>query len=233
MDSSQTFENGAGAWIGILEDHFKERRKAFLIFDTDHVLKHISEYASDLLEIHANQIGIMTFSDLFPRLVTNPDMLVDSKPIDVRLNIDQKPGLNGYVIWIELRMREFTSTYRKVSSLKSYSEIKPIFDQFEIGFLILDKNGVVSDLNDHIQHIFRLPGEWIGRNLFTFPPLHQNKLSEFIQNFIAGKNKYRSKAFKIKYSSDAHPVSIQMSGIQLHDLAGNISGALIGCKKDT
>ena len=234
-------------WLKILEEHFKERRKAFLVFDGDHILKHVSDYASDLLEIPANQIGVITFTDVFPRARKNNDVLVDSnlsmhkiqdvtyttpsgKPVEVRISFDKNPGINGYVIWVELHERELTSTYRKVSSLKSYSDLKPMFDNFDLGFLILDKNGVVADLNQQVKYIFRLPGEWIGRNLFTFPPLHQNKLSEFIQKFISGRSKYNSKIFKIKYSSNAEPVKIHLSGIQLYDLAGDISGALFSCK---
>ena len=91
---------------------------------------------------------------------------------------------------------------------------------------------MVTDLNDRVRHIFRLPGEWIGRNLFTFPPLHQNKLSDFIQKFISGRSKYNSKVFKIKYSSSADSVHIKLSGIQLYDLAGELSGVLISCQMD-
>ena len=249
MYSGSTYGGYAAEWLGILEDHFKERRKAFLVFDSDHVLKHVSDYATDLLEIPANQIGVVTFGDVFPRAGKSPDMLVDSnffmqrvqdvtyttpsgKPVEIRINLDKNPGMNGYVIWVELHEREFTGTYRKVSSLKTYSDLRQIFDSFDLGFLILDKNGVVTDLNDRVKNIFRLPGEWIGRNLFTFPPLHQNKLSDFIQKFISGRSKYNSKVFKIKYSSSADSVHIKLSGIQLYDLAGELSGVLISCKMD-
>jgi PAS domain-containing protein len=247
--SGETYKNNPGDWIDILEEHFKERRKAFLVFDIDHLLKYVSEYASDLLEIRSNQIGVMTFSDLFPRAGNVPNILVDSnylfkkvqdityttpsgKPVDIRFNLDQKPGMNGYVIWVELRERELTGTYRKISSLKPYSDMKHVFDSFEMGFLILDKDGVVADLNDHIKHLLRLPGEWEGCNLFTFPPLHQNKLSDFIRKCITGRSKHNSKVFKIKYSSKADSVNIRMSGIQLYDLTGAILGALISCKTE-
>ncbi len=249
MYSGQTYENKSGEWIDILEEHFKDRGKAFLVFNADHILKHISDYASDLLEIPANQIGVMNFSDLFPRVVSKPDMLADSnfllqktrdytymkpsgKQVDIRLNLDQKPGMNGYLVWIELRLRDVTGLFKKVSPLKSYSHMKHIFDSFKMGFLVLDINGTVIDLNDHFKHIFRLPGEWIGQNLFTYPPLQQNKLSDFIHRTINGRKQHSEKTFRIKYSSQAESINIIISGVQIFDLAGNLSGALFSCKQE-
>ena len=249
MYSGERYENNPSDWIDILEEHFKERRKAFLVFDNDHLLKYVSEYASDLLEIRSNQRKGICDGSRRSRTGNVPNMLVDSnylfkkvrdityttpsgKPVDIRFNLDQKPGMNGYVIWVELRERELTGTYRKISSLKPYSDMKHIFDSFKMGFLILDKNGVVVDLNDHIKHLLRLPGEWEGCNLFTFPPLHQNKLSDFIRKCITGRSKHNSKVFKIKYSSNADSVHIRMSGVQLYDLTGATLGALISCKTE-
>ena len=37
-------------WLNILESYFNQRKKAFLIFDDNHVLRYISDYAKEILE---------------------------------------------------------------------------------------------------------------------------------------------------------------------------------------
>lgn len=237
-------------WINILEDHFNERKKAFLVFGSDHKLVHVSEFALEILELNENQVGVMTVSDIFPGGTKNPDLLIGAdynfqkiydityttpsgRPVDLRLNIDQSRGRRGYIMWLELRSREITGTYRKVSSLAPYKDFIQLFDKLGIGAVLLDRNGLIIEHNQDFKKMLRLPGEWEGRNIYTFPPLHNNKLSDFIRNCISGKKKSDTKKFKIKYSSSNEPVHFLMSGIQISDLTGSPIGALISCRTES
>lgn len=236
-------------WMQILEDHFHERRKAFLVFDSEHQLVHISDYAREILEINESQIGIMTLIDIFPGEKKNPDLIVGSdynfqkvhdvtyttpsgRQVEIRLNIDQIKGGKGFLLWLEHRSRDITGTYRKISSLEPYREFVNVFNIFNLGFMLLDRNGVIIEHNEDLKKILRLPGEWEGRNIFTFPPLHNNKLSDFIRNSISGKKKSDARKFKIKYSSTAAPVQILLSGTQISDLTGSPIGAIISCRSE-
>jgi len=173
-------------WIEILEDHFREQNKAFLIFDRDNILLYFSEYAREILEVSNNQIGVLSVYDLFPQAKKNPNFILDhnhrymkvndftyttpsGKPLDVRFNLEKRPGLSGYVVWIEPRMRDTTTTFRKISTFDVHKNLKPIFDSYKLGFMIINKHGLIIDHNERIKNVLRLPGEWEGRNIFTFP----------------------------------------------------------------
>jgi len=234
-------------WIRILEEHFRERRKAFLVFDKDHVLIHTSDYAREILEISGTQAGIMNARDLFPSDQKTPQLLMNhkyphqkihdityttpsGKLVDIRLNIDQKPGSEGYMLWLEPKYRDITGTFRKVSSLEPYKDFNDIFTEFDIGFMLINRDGIIIDYNDQIKHMFRLPGEWKGQNIFTYPPLQENKFSRFIRRCISGRKKTDAKSFKVKYSSKAESLVIKLSVMKLTDQTGNATGALITCR---
>ena len=234
-------------WINILEDHFREKNKAFLVFDRENTLQHVSQYAMDILGVTANQIGVLSVYDLFPQAKQNPNFIPDhnsrymnvndftyttpsGKPIDVRFNLDKKPGMSGYIVWIEPRMRDTTGTFRRISSFDLYKDLKPIFDSSGLGFMIIDRNGMIIDHNKTIKYVLRLPGKWKGRNIFTFPPLQKIRFEEFIYQSINKQPAGDSKVVKIQYSSKAEPVKIHMSVSRISDTSGSAAGALISCR---
>ena len=53
-------------WLNILESHFNHRKKAFLIFDDNHVLRYISDLAREILEFDETLMGFVTLNELFP-----------------------------------------------------------------------------------------------------------------------------------------------------------------------
>jgi hypothetical protein len=234
-------------WIDILEAYFREQNRAFLIFDRDNILRYVSDFAHDILEITDNQIGMLSVYDVFPRSRNNSNFILDKnnkyikvndftyttpsgKPVEVRFNLDRKPGSSGYIVWIEPRMSDSTGTFRKITTYDIHKKLKPIFDSNELGFMIIDKRGLIIDHNEQIKYVLRLPGEWEGRNIFSFPPLHEIKFEEFIHNCLNSRSGKDSKIFKIKYSSKAVPLKIRMSVIQIQDPAGAAIGALISSR---
>lgn len=247
MDQQNPFSH---KWIQVLQNHFSDRKKGFLVFDTGNKLIHISDFAAEILEIHENQIGMMNLSDIFPGEKRNPDLLIGSdynfqkvhdltyttpsgRPVDIRLNIDENPGRHGYMMWLELRSRDITGTYRKISSLSPYKEFIKVFDKFGIGAILLDRNGLIIEYNYDFKKLLRLPGEWAGRNIYTFPPLHNNKLSDFIRNCISGQKKFDTRKFKIQYSSNAEPAQVIMSGVQISDVTGSPIGVILSCRTES
>jgi PAS domain-containing protein len=224
-------------WIKILEDYFSNRRKAFLVFDHEHVLLHISEYAQEILELEENQTGISTLKDIFELPRNIPDLLLDQndgiqavhdityttpsgRPKEIRISLEQQSALSGYVVWVEEKSRDLTTMVTKISPFNSFKRLKFVFDKLEVGYIILNKDGIVEDYNDQFKQILQLPGEWFGRNIFTLPAVHENKLGIFLLNSIQEIGVPQAKLFNFRYSGSNRRVKIRWTGISLTDLRG-------------
>jgi len=236
-------------WIQILEDHFTHRRKAFLVFDNEQLLLHISDYAGEILELEENQAGLQTLKDLFELPKNIPDLLLDQndllqavhdityttpsgRPKEVRISMEQHSTLSGFVVWIEEKSRDITTTITKISPFNSFKRLKNLFDKLEVGYIILNKDGIVEDYNDKFKQILQLPGEWQGRNIFTFPAVHENKLGIFFLNSIQEIDMPQTRLFNFRYSRSEQRVRIRWIGISLTDLRGIGIGALICAKPE-
>jgi PAS domain-containing protein len=237
-------------WIQILEDHFTYRRKAFLVFDNEQVLLHLSDYASEILELEVNQTGLRTLSDLFELPRNIPDLLLDQngllqaahdityttpsgRPKEIRLSMEQHSTLSGFVVWVEEKSRDITTTITKISPFNSFKRLKILFDKLDVGYIILNKDGIVEDYNEKFRQILQLPGEWQGRNIFTFPAVHENKLGIFFLNSIQEIDMPQTRLFNFRYSASQERVRIRWIGISLSDLRGNGIGALICAKAES
>ena len=231
-------------WLEILEEHFRGRRKGFLIFDNEMVLKYISEYALDVLETDHYQPGIDRLPEILPLPVDIPDLLLDSdnffrtvhdlvittpagRSKEVRVNFEQEPGKQGMVVWIEPRTRDLTGSLRRISVFDPLKPLSGLFEAIDAGCLLLDANAVVIEYNDLIKHLLRLHGEWRGKVIFTYPPMQEKKLHEFIRRCLYEKNTVHRQKFKINYSSKSRPVQLQFSGMQVCDPRGEAIGALL------
>jgi hypothetical protein len=236
-------------WTQILEDHFTYRRKAFLVFDDKHVLVHTSDYAREILELEENQTGFSTLQDLFELPKNVPDLLLDQnnlvqavhdityttpsgRPKEVRMSMEQHSTLGGYVVWIEEKGRDLTTTITKISPFNSFKRLKILFDKLDVGYIILNKDGIVEDYNDKFKQILQLPGEWQGRNIFTFPAVHENKLGIFFLNSIQEINMPQTRFFNFRYSGSDRRIRVRWIGISLSDLRGMVIGALICAKPE-
>ena len=104
-------------WLEIFEEHFRGRRKGFLIFDSEMVLRYISGYAQEVLETDHYQTGLDKLSEILPLTGNIPDLLLDSdnffqtvhdmvimtpagRSKEVRVSVEQVPGKQGVVVWI-------------------------------------------------------------------------------------------------------------------------------------
>ena len=249
MNNNNSSSNTRFNWINILEMHFNARAKAFVIFDKENIARYISDYARDILEIDDNSIGFITFNELFLAKSNTPNFLFDEngeyhttydityttpsgRPIEIRLHQDINKSILGYVVWIELRSREMTSVYKKVSAIDHYKQFKQLFSELDLGFMIINREGIIVDYNNIIKHVLRLPGDWEGRNIHTFPPLHQSNFKEFFQACLSNNNRRLSKKVKIQYSSKAGSVNLQLSGIPLSDFMGEKVGILLASKRE-
>lgn len=234
-------------WLDILESHFNQRKKAFLIFDESNILRYISEYARDILELDESQIGFVTQNELFPPSDKNPHFLIDKnysyqtvndfvyttpsgRSKELRINQDSAIGkigdISGYIIWIESKRRDITAVYRKVSSLDPYKEFDWLFEQNNIGFILIDKEGLIIKHNEIVKKYIREPGEWMGRNILTFPFLHQHDIATVISKGIKS-NKPQLKKYKLKSSGIFDTLEVILSVLSLTDLEGSIVGAVI------
>ena len=236
------------SWLDILESHFNQRKKAFLIFDETNILRYISEYAREILELDESHISIMTQNELFPPTDKNPQFLVDKnysfqtvhdivyttpsgRSKELRINRDSGiqtiAELTGYIIWIESKRRDITAVYRKVSSLDPFRNFDWLFEQNNIGFILVDKEGSIVKHNETIKKYISEPGDWQGHNVLTFPFLHQYGIASLISNGIKSSNKPISKIYKLKYAGISDPVEIKFSVLSLTDLEGSIIGAIL------
>ena len=235
-------------WLDILESYFNQRKKAFLIFDESNVLRYISEYAKDILELDDSHVGFITQDELFPPSDKNPQFLIDKnysfqtvhdfvyttpsgRSKELRINRDsgiQSVGeISGYIIWIESKRRDITAIYRKVSSLDPYRNFDWLFEQNKTGFMLIDKEGVIVGHNEIIKKYIREPGEWKGRNVLTFPFLHQHDLAALISNGMKSSSKPQSKTYKLKSTGIFDTLEVKFSVLSLTDLEGITVGAIL------
>jgi hypothetical protein len=235
-------------WLNILESHFNQRKKAFLIFDDSHVLRYISDYAKDILEFDENLIGFVTLNELFPPTEKNPQFLVDKdysfQPIhdilyttasgrskELRINRDtslQSIGdISGYVIWLEAKSRDITAIYKRVSSLDPYREVGWLFDEYSLGYILINKEGIIEKSNDKIREYIREPGEWKGRNIYTFSFMHQHGITTLIMKSLKNSKNRRSVKIAVKLVGSQLPLELKWSVLPLTDLEGSVVGAMI------
>ena len=236
--------DGQPIWLEILEEHFRGRRKGFLVFDTEMVLRYISDYAVEFLETEHHQDELVKISEILPLPNNIPDLLLDQdnyfrtvhdlvvmtpagRSKEVRVSFEQEPGKRGLVVWIEPKGRDITGTLRRISVFDQIKLLKGLFDSIDTGYLLLDTNAVVVEYNDLIKHLLRLPGEWRGKVIFNYPPLQERKIREFIQQCLLEKQSVQRQKFKINYSSSSKAIQLQFSGVQVTDPRGEAIGALV------
>jgi PAS domain-containing protein len=243
LNSSTDGEN----WLQILEDHFRRRGKAFLIFDRKHILKFISQYAQDILEIYGDHIDYLSFIDIFPQLPENPNFLFDKdysfqtthevtyttasgRPQDLRVTMEPDADANGYVVWVEAKSRDVTATYRKVSAYDQFIKMGWLFDQNELGYLILSLEGIIQAYNTNFKKILNLSGDWRGHNIFKFTPLHKSKIMTLIKHSLQDVNNPISKSFKFKNSRFSKSYLVQWCAYPLTDIRGMKTGIFISTR---
>lgn len=231
-------------WIQILEEHFKSKRKAFLVFDRSHNLKHVSDFAQDILEIYEDQMDCITFNDLFPQLSDNHDFLLDKeyffqtihdvtyttasgRPQELRIHLEQEEGATGYIVWVEAKSRDITAIYKRVSPFEPFKRLGWLFQQNRLGYLILNNNGIIQDYNEYFKKVLNIHGDWIGRNIYNFPPIHQTKLSAFIHKSLQNADQPISKVFKLKRSRFSHKFRVSWYTHPLTDISGQLIGVFM------
>jgi hypothetical protein len=236
------------SWLNLLESHFNQRKKAFLIFDKRHVLRYISDHAKEILEFDDQLMGFVTINELFPPSEKDPHFLVDQdysfQPIqdvlymapsgrskELRISRDSElqtiGDKSGYIIWLEAKSRDITAVYRRVSSLDPYRNMGWLFDESNQGYILINKEGIIEKSNDKIRKYINEPGEWKGRNLYTFSFMHQHGITSLIAKCLKNPQNKFSQNILLKSGSIEHPVQIKWSILPLTDLEGSILGAII------
>jgi len=235
-------------WLNILESHFNHRKKAFLVFDGSHILRYISDYAKEILELDDHLMGFVTLNELFPPSEKNPQFLVDKdysfetihtifyttpsgRSKELRINRDSElqtiGDISGYIIWIESKSRDITAIYKRVSSLDPYRDIGWLFDESNQGYILINKEGIIEKSNDKIKKYISEPGDWKGRNIYTFAFMHQHSIINLIAKCLKNaKNKY-TKNIMLKITGIDLPQEVKWSILPLTNLEGSIVGAII------
>ena len=235
-------------WLNILESHFNHRKKAFLIFDDNHVLRYISDLAREILEFDETLMGFVTLNELFPPIEKNPQFLVDkdysyqpihdilyttpsgrSKELRINRNTELQTigDLSGYIIWIEAKSRDITAVYRRVSSLDPYREVGWLLDEHDLGYILINKEGIIEKSNEKIREYIREPGEWKGRNIYTFSFMHQHGITSLIMKCIKSIRNRRTITISLKSPGIQDALELKWSVLPLADLEGSIIGAII------
>ena len=205
-------------------------------------------YAKDILELDDSHVGFVTQNELFPPSDKNPQLLIDKnysfqtvndfvyttpsgRSKELRINRDSGiqtvDEISGYIVWIESKRRDITAVYRKVSSLDPYRNFDWLFEQNNTGFMLIDKEGLIVKHNDIIKKYIREPGEWKGRNVLTFPFIHQHDLAPLISNGMKSSSKPQAKTYKLKSTGIFDTLEVKFSVLSLTDLEGSIVGAIM------
>ena len=235
-------------WFELLEIHFNQRKKGFLIFDETDVLRYLSGYSRDILGIDESHIGFVTLNELFLPSEKTPQILVDKnysaqsvqnilytmpsgRSKELRISKDSSlqiiGNMSGYIVWLEAMSRDITGVYRKISSLHPFLRFEWLFDQNEIGFILLNGEGIIENYNDKIKSFLSEPGDWKGENIFTFPFIHQHGIDSLITQCMKRKTKKKSIDSMIKTPGYIGSFNVRWSGLPLTDLEGSLIGVII------
>jgi len=235
-------------WFDLLEIHFNFRKKAFLIFDESYVLRYLSGYAREILGIDESHIGFITMKELFPPSLNTPQILVDKNyssqsvqsilyttpsGLSKELRISKDTSLqtvgeiSGYIVWLEAKSRDITGIYKKVSSLDPFVNLSTLFDQNEVGFILLNSEGIIEKHNDKIKAFLSEPGEWKGENIFTFPFVHQIGIDVLINQCLKRKIKPKPIEAMIKTPGYIGSFNVRWSGTPLTDIEGTLIGIIL------
>ena len=102
-----------------------------------------------------------------------------------------------------------------------------MFDESNQGYILINKEGIIEKSNDKIKKYISEPGEWKGRNIYTFAFMHQHNITNLIAKCLKNeKNKY-SQNVMLKITGVDLPQEIKWSILPLTDLEGSIVGAII------
>lgn len=235
-------------WYELLEIHFNQRKKGFLIFDESHILRYLSEYAREILGIDESHTGFVTLNELFPPSEKTPQFLVDKnysfqsvqnilytmpsgRSKELRISKDSSlhtiGNTSGYIVWLEAMSRDITGVYRKVSSLDPFLNFNWLFDQNEVGFILLNGEGIIEKYNKKIKLFLSEPGDWKGQNIFTFPFIHQHGIDSLISQSMKRKANPKSIDAMIKTPGYIGSFNVRWSGLPLTDLEGSLIGVII------
>jgi len=235
-------------WLDILENHFDSRKKAFLIFDDKDVLQYISVYAKEILGIEDDHLGYMSFFELFPSTTKISQFLFDEdhsfqtmqnvlytmpsgRPQELRISkesqmhtVDEK---TGYIVWIEAKARDISGIYRRVSAFDPFVKFGWLFEQNQCGFMIVDREGILQTHNERIRNYLPEPGEWQGRNIFSFSAVHHLGLDRFFSKILKQKKQAETFITDIKISGEKISQSVKWACVPLSDMEGTFIGAVI------
>jgi PAS domain-containing protein len=235
-------------WFDLLEVHFNKRKKAFLIFDESNILRYISAYAREILGIDESHIGFITLQELFLPSHKTPQLLIDknysfqsvqsivyttpaglSKELRITKDttVQTIGNVSGYVVWLEAKSRDITGVYKKVSPLDPFTNFAWLFEQSDVGFILLNNEGIIEKYNDKIKTFLTEPGDWKGQNIFTFPFIHQAGIDSLINQCMKGKTKPKPIDSMIKTPGYIGSFNVKWSGIPLKDLEGTLIGMIL------
>ena len=241
------------AWLDILESHFDSRHKAFLIFDDKNVLKYISGYAKEILGLEDTHLGYMNFSELFPSLTKNAHFLFDQdhsfhtiqsvlytmpsgRPQELRISKESQPHTTpdkaGYVVWVEAKTRDITGTYRRVSPFDPFNKFDWLFEQNQCGYILLDREGIIQSHNEPSRDYLPEPGEWQGRNIFSFSAVHQLGLDRFFTKVMKQNRPAETFVCPHNFRGEKKSYTAKWTCFPLSDLEGRFIGAIVTVRKE-
>lgn len=235
-------------WVELLEIHFNKKKKAFLIFDDSNILRYLSGYAKELLGLDDRHIGFITFSELFPPsektpqlligedysshtiqiiVYTTPSGLLRELRISKEIDLQSFDEISGYIVWIEARSRDISGVYRKISTLHSYFGFDRLFDQNDVGFILLNSEGIIEKYNSKIKSYLSEPGDWKGQNIYGFSFIHRHGIDFLISQCMKGKNEPKPVDTMIKTPGYIGSFNVRWSGMAIKDLDNRLNGIII------
>jgi PAS domain-containing protein len=235
-------------WFELLESHFNNRKKGFLVFDESHILRYLSGYAQELLGIDDSHIGFISIHELFLPSEKTPQILVDKEysfqsiqnilyttpsglSKEMRISKDSRihsvGEISGYVVWLESKSRDITGVYKKVSLLDPFINLDWLFEQSDVGFILLNIEGIIEKYNERMKTYLSEPGDWRGQNIFTFPFVHQNGIDKIVAQCLKKNSKPTSIDAMINTPGYIGSFNVRWSALKLMDIEGNFVGIIL------
>ncbi len=213
-------------WLEILESHLARKRQGVLVFSENHILQYVSEYARELLEFEENQVGFISLEEVFPQFTNHFDsgekhfngILVyttgSGRQKKIRYtyeteNLDRR-GLTASVIWLETT----DSPERTAIAEKRLNPgVAGLLDQLNLGYLEINEDGFIRDYNSTFKTLLDLPGEWISRNIFTYPPMHQYGIAPYLVQKLKSGGGPERKVFNYGYAGISRHIRLHWSAV--------------------
>ncbi len=228
-------------WLEIFEAGLEMKEQAFLVFDEHETLIFASAQACELFNLQDAHLKNRSLIEILPQVKKNfhgsehTDMIqeldISSAEGPIRHMIvrvqkvePHRRSRQGLIVWLNEKPDERESD--TLSADKYLNAFRLLADRINVGFIVVNPDGFIHEYNENFKTLLNLPGDWSGRNLFTFPPIHQYEIAPFLFRVLQSGEQSTSQIISFTYPGLKENVLQRWYGFPVKDGEGKVHGAL-------